>query len=314
MNSWQDEFGDAFARRRVLVTGSTGFIGRHLCEALVALGAEVHGVCRSAETVPFTYGYTGWAVDLADAEAVRATVARVTPQLVYHLAGRVAAGQELALVLPTLQANLVGSVHLLLAVTESPCDRTVVLGSSEELVGGSPNSPYAAAKLAASLYTDMFQHVYGIPSVMVRPFMTYGPRQGSTKLIPHTISRLLQDKPPRLTSGSRICDFVYVGDVVRGLLRAGIQPSIEGKAIELGTGVGTSIRDVVETLVELTGSRVRPEFGAVPDRIGEQPQVAAPQPTQELLAWQPVWSLRVGLMETVNWFRDQVEGPSHDAS
>jgi len=301
--SWRAEFGDSFAGRKVLVTGATGFIGWHLCEALVALGAEVHGLSRAACAENLVPGCEAWAVDLTDIEAVRMVVSKIQPQFVYHLAGIVTARQDPSLILPTLQNNLVGSIHLLLATAEIGCERMVVVGSSEEPTDGAPASPYAAAKVAASMYARMFHRVYRLPVVVVRPFMTYGPRQEPTKLVPYTLLALLHRENPRLSSGRRVCDFVYVLDVVRGLLKASIQPSLEGQTLDLGTGIGTSVRDMVELLVELCGSAAQPVFGALPDRLDERPQIADIDSTQRLLDWEPMWSLRDGLVETIEWYR-----------
>ena len=310
MYSWQAEFGNAFAERKVLVTGATGFIGWHLCEALVTLGAEVHGLSRAACAQNLPSGCQAWAVDLTNIEAVRAAVLKIQPQFIYHLAGMVTARQDLNLVLPMLQNNLVGTVHLLLAVAEIGCEHIVVVGSSEEpttsTTDDAPTSPYAAAKAAASMYARMFQRVYGLPVVVVRPFMTYGPRQEPMKLIPYAILALLHGESPHLSNGERVCDFVYVLDVVRGLLKAGVQPDLEGETVDLGTGEGTRVRDVVEFLVELIGSTVQPVFGALPDRIGERPHTAGRDATQRRLDWEPLWSLRDGLMETIEWYRARV--------
>lgn len=301
--SWQAEFGDSFAGRKVLVTGGTGFIGQHLCEALVALGAEVYGLSRTAQAQNLVRACKAWAVDLTDIEAVRAAVSKIQPQFIYHLAGMVTARQDLNLVLPMLQNNLVGTVYLLLAVAEIGCKRMVLVGSSEEPKAGTlddiPTSPYAAAKAAASMYARMFHKVYRLPVVVVRPFMAYGPRQEPTKLVPYTILALLHGENPRLSSGKRVCDFIYVLDVVRGLLKASMQPGLEGGTLDLGTGEGSSVRKVVELLVKLTGSTARPIFGALPDRLDERPQIADIDATRRLLDWEPLWSLRDGLVEAV---------------
>lgn len=304
--SWQAEFGDAFAEQKVLVTGATGFIGRHLCEALVALGAEVHRLALDACAENLVCDCKAWTVDLTDIEAVREAVSKIQPQFIFHLAGMVTARQDLNLVLPMLRNNLVGTIHLLLAVAQIDCERIVIVGSSEEPSDGVPTSPYAAAKAAASMYARMFHGVYGLPVVVVRPYLIYGPRQEPTKLIPYTILALLRGENPNLSSGRRVCDFTYVLDVVRGLLKAGIQPDLEGETVDLGTGAGTSVRDVVELLVELSGSKARPVFGAVPDRIGERAQVADRGATRRLLDWEPEWSLRDGLVETLKWYRARV--------
>jgi len=313
VHSWHAEVGDAVAGHRILVTGATGFIGRHLCEALEALGAEVTGASRTARLERLAPGYAAQAVDLTDAAAVRSLLAHTKPRLVYHLAGMVSARRDRDLVLPMLQANLLGTVHLLLAAAEAGCERVVILGSSEEPSGEAgdnfPTSPYAAAKTAATLYARMFWKVYGVPVVALRPFMIYGPGQERTKLIPYTILSLLRGQALHLTSGRRVCDFVYVLDVVRGLLQAGIRPGLEGATIDLGTGTGTTVREMVELLVALSGNRTRPVFGALDDRPWERPQVADSTPARQLLGWAPMWSLREGLTQTVAWYRNTIEAP-----
>ncbi len=293
------------------MTGATGFIGRHLCGVLEALGAEVTGASRTAHPENLPPRCAARTVDLTDAAAVRSLLAQTRPRLVYHLAGMVSARRDPDLTIPMLQANLLGTVHLLLAAAQTGCERVVTMGSSEELIGTAsddpPTSPYAAAKAAATLYARMFWKMYGVPVVVLRPFMIYGPGQERTKLIPYTILSLLRGEAPRLTSGHRMCDFVYVLDVVRALLQGGVRPKLEGAVIDLGTGTGTTVRELVELLVDLSGSRTRPVFGAIPDRLGERPQVADATAARQLLGWAPQWSLREGLTQTVAWYRNVVE-------
>lgn len=306
--SLTEEFGDAFSGRRALVTGATGFIGWHLASALVELGAEVHALARSAQQGSVPVGCKAWGVDLANLEPLRQAFRSVRPDIVYHVASVVDGRQDRDLVLPTLQANLVGAVQLALACDEAGCGHIVAVGSSEERDGEGasavPASPYAAAKTSASLYFRMFHRLFGLPVVLVRPFMTYGPRQAARKLIPYTIAALLRGEAPRLSSGSRVCDFVFVTDVVRGLLRAGLAHDTHGETFDLGTAIGTPVRDVVELVVELSGSAARPVFGAVPDRPGERPLVANGAPARARLGWEPCWSLRDGLTETIAWHRE----------
>lgn len=305
MHSWEAEFGDAFKGRRVIVTGATGFIGWHLCEALSLLGAKVWGLSRRASVGDTPHGWFQESVDLSEDEVVRKVLARLQPELIYHLAGMVTARQDKSLVLPMVHHNLLGTVHVLLAASEVGCEALICVGSSEEVLrdGLAPASPYAAAKSAGSLYARMFCQLYHLPVVIVRPFMVYGPRQETRKLIPYTMLSLLRQEPPHLSSGKRVYDFIYVLDVVRGLLKAGLEPQVRGEEIDLGTGSGTCIRDVVNLLVELTGSRARPVFGAVADRVGERSRIADWEKARKLLAWQPFWSLQDGLAETVAWYR-----------
>ena len=231
MASWHEEFGDVFRGERILVSGATGFIGRPLCEALLALGAEVHGLARAAERG--VAGVVPWSVDLRDAPAVESVCAVVRPTFVVHLAAQVTARQERELIRPMLEHNLLGSVNLLTAVMQGNCRRLVFCGSGEEPAGevrtAVPSAPYTAAKTAASLYARMFHRIYQLPVVLVRPFFTYGPRQEAIKLNPYTNHNLLRGESPKLSSANRLCDFIHVSDVIRGMLYAAMQPGIEGE-------------------------------------------------------------------------------------
>lgn len=311
MTSWTAEFGDEFRGRRVLVTGATGFIGRHLCQALVALGAEVTGLSRSAAPSNVPDRVTPLAVDLRRREEVEAALACARADLIFHLAGQVTARRDRELVIPMFEANAVGTVYLFMAALEAKCERFVLIGSSEASgseKGVYPRSPYAASKLVAEVYGQMFYRLYGLPVVCLRPFLTYGPWQEPTKLIPYTILTLLRGEKPLLTSGDRVCDAIYVGDVIGGLLMASLaSASLLGERIDLGTGKGITIRELVETVVRLFGSPSSPVFGALPDRPNEEAEVADRERTQSLLGWIPRWSLEEGLRETIMWYRQHAE-------
>ena len=101
------------------------------------------------------------------------------------------------------------------------------------------SSPYAAAKWAAAGYGRMFHSLYDTPVVILRPFMTYGPGQASTKLIPAVTLALLRASGPRLSSGRHRSDWVYISDVIEGFVAAATVPGIEGKTIDLGSGTLT---------------------------------------------------------------------------
>ncbi|HEV2968614.1 MAG TPA: NAD(P)-dependent oxidoreductase [Pirellulales bacterium] len=307
--SWHEEFGDAFRGERVLVSGATGFIGRPLCEALLSLGADVHGVARCAE-----HGVTGvvpWSIDLREAPQVDAVCAQIRPSFIFHLAAQVTARQERELIRPMLEHNLLGSVNLLTAVMQQRCRRFVFVGSGEEPAGemrmAVPSSPYTAAKTAASLYARMFQQVYQLPVTIVRPFLTYGPRQEPTKLIPYTIRKLLRGESPQLASANRLCDFIHVTDIVRGMLWAAVQAGIEGETFDLGTGEVVSIRAAVEMVARIIGAAAPVQFSPSPDRANEPPLIANLESSRRLLGWEPRWTLEAGLRATIDWYVGQHE-------
>ncbi len=124
-----------------------------------------------------------------------------------------------------------------MACTEIGCHRIVLAGSLEEpdldQGSGPPSSPYAAAKWASNAYARMFHDLYQTPVVTAKLFMVYGPEQNPRFLIPHVISSLLEGVAPKVSSGNRSVDWIYVDDVVSGLLAMADAPDIEGGTIDL---------------------------------------------------------------------------------
>jgi len=232
---------------------------------------------------------------------------QICADTIFHLAGSVTARQESELVMPMFQANSAATVHLLMASLKSKCRRLVLVSTSEASglkKGTEPNSPYAASKLVAEAYGRMFYRLYGLPVICVRPFLVYGPWQDKTKLIPYTILTLLHGQSPLLTSGDRVCDVVYVEDVVQGLLMASVSASgAVGEPIDLGSGKGITIRELVGVVAKIVGTSTSPVFGALSDRSYEGSEVADLGRAQSLLGWVPRWTLEDGLHETVAWYR-----------
>ena len=295
---------------KVLVTGASGFIGRRLCRRLRELGAEVEPASRQPAPDPGTPWHQ---VDLGAADQARRLMAAVRPDVVFHLASQVNEARERAVVISTFHANLASTVYLLDAAAEQGCRRFVQTGSLEEPEPGdpvsTPTSPYAAAKWSASAYGRMFHQLWGAPVVLARLFMVYGPEQRDlTKPVPHVIVSLLQGREPQLTSGKRPVDWVFVDDVVEGLVRVGVVPALEGQQVDLGSGRLVPVRTVVEQLYSLLAPGREPAFGALPDRPMEQVRVARTEESEELLGGAPVVPLDEGLARTVEWYRGELQG------
>jgi UDP-glucose 4-epimerase len=303
--SWDDEFGDRFKDKVILVTGASGFIGSFLCRVLIELGAQVHALSRS-QTLDAVPRDRVWQVDLTDLNSTQSAVSAIKPQLVYHLAGDVEGTQSVSRVLPTVQNNLLGTIHLLLATTPTLCECFISAGSSDEFFGDAPVSPYAVSKAAAAMYIHLFHKLVSLPVTVVRSYMGYGPYQARTKLIPSIILSLLNDTAPVLASPMRVCDLIYVADIVRGYLTVALQPNLQGKSVELGTGTGTTVVSLANLLAELTGKNLAPVF-KTPDRVEEISRVASHEQIKQMLNWEPRWSLREGLIETVAWYQERVE-------
>lgn len=301
------------AGARALVTGASGFIGRRLCRRLAAAGARVYGSSRTGELAgdELEGRSTG---DLADTGFARRLVEEARPDVLFHLASRVTGSREPEAVLPTFQANLASTVNLLLAAREAGCRRLVLAGSMEEPepapggVNAVPASPYAAAKGAASAYAAMFHALYGLAVVTARIFMVYGPGQRDLeKLVPYTVLALLRGERARFSSGRRPVDWIYVDDVVDGLIALAAAPGVEGERLDLGSGELTTVREVVERLAAIAGpaaSAASLAFGELADRPLEPSPGAGVERTRELTGWRPAVGLDDGLRRTFEWYRE----------
>ena len=234
------------------------------------------------------------------------------PDAVIHLAGAVRGDRTLDAVAPTLRTNLIATVELLEAATRLGCRRIVLSGSllEEPAAGGPevvPPSPYGASRAAASAYGRMFSRLFDAPVVILRPSFVYGPGQEATKLIPHVITALLEGRSPELSSGERLLDCVYAQDVARAYVEASRAPGLDGRTIDLGTGVLTSVRAIVEAIEREVGeTEAQPLFGRLAVRPLEQQVEVDVSRTAGILGWRATTTLEQGLSATVAAFRRQL--------
>ena len=303
-----------FSGKKVLVTGATGFIGPHLCQKLASIGARVIAVSRKPVKNLFqkTNNIQHYQVDFTNLDEVRVLFRKVEPEFIFHLAGLAAGSREVELIEPTFQSNLMTTINALIAVNEQKTSRLIVIGSMEEPAEDDidfiPSSPYAASKWAASNYARMFHSLYGTNLVIARLFMTYGPgNQPEKKLLPYVINNLLEGNAPKLSSGSRQIDWIYIDDVVEGLLSIAITPGIEGETIDIGSGSLITTRDFVRVIQKVSDTKTELHFGEQHERTNEQTKKANIESTFNKTGWKPVISLQEGLRKTVDWFKQQKE-------
>jgi len=299
--------------RRALVTGASGFIGTALCRKLIASGVEVHGVSRNppagADAQQQASKIQWWNADLVELEAAQSLIRAIRPDATFHLASLVTGSRSLGTVLPIFRNNFMTAFNLLISTAENSAGRIVLAGSFEEPdeVDSAPCSPYAAAKWSASGYARMFHALYQVPVVIAKIFMVYGPGQWDhTKLIPYVTISLLRGEAPKLSSGVRLVDWIYVDDVVDGLIRCAQSPGIDGRTVDLGSGEMHSIREIVEQLSDLVPSPAGPQFGALADRPLERSRKADIAGSYELVGWRPATALEAGLVSTIEWYKKQL--------
>jgi len=295
-----------------MVTGSHGFAGRHLVARLLADGHEVIGLVRAADADPERLPHE--VADLLDDEAVRQAVERVRPEVIYHLAAASSAGASLRAPLPTLSTNLLGTatvLHAALAISPSP--RVVNVTSSEvygaptdgqpltETSPTEPRNPYGVSKLAAHHLAMQLHRTAGLDVVEARPFNHLGPGQRLGFVAPDFASQVAAiaagQREPVIRVGdlSAERDFSDVRDIVDGYV-ALAEHGVSGEVYHLCSGRPTSIREILDTLIERSGVQVAVEPDPERLRPNEVPRVVGSfEKVRRLCGWTP----RRGLAETL---------------
>ncbi len=294
---------------KILVTGASGFIGSALCKKLSNHGAIVYGTTRQKVREKSNIKWeTG---DLTNTDFVNNLIKNICPDFIFHLASYVTGSRDVEHVLPTFKNNLLTTVNLLSAVHTNikKSKRIIIIGSSEEpnLDEGNaiPASPYASAKIASSNYARMFYNLYGTPVSIAKIFMVYGPGQKDhNKLLPYVILNTFSGEPPKVSSGNRLIDWIYLDDVVDGLINMlDSSFNIHGKTIDLGSGELISVKEITNLTINLINPKLKAYFGAVEDRPFEQTRVANIEKTHQQINWRPKIDLEEGLIKKIVFFK-----------
>lgn len=304
---------------RVLVTGATGFVGSHLARRLVGLGREVAVTVRGGSNLAriddCRHALRLLPADLSDAAAVKSAVRDFRPQVIYHCAAYGAYADMQDQIVEIAQANVMGTLNLLTAAAEIGFDLFVNTGSSgeygicdrpmaEEMLPV-PLNPYGASKVATAAFCGALARSRDWPVVTLRVFSPYGPMDDRSRFIPKVIDTLLAGDEMRLSSGDEARDYFYIDDLIDlYLLLPERSPSWRGEVLNGGSGVQTTIRDIVSTVAEVTGSTSPLCWGAFPSRNFDN-NIWLADPTRVVAEtnWRPKVALREGLARTIEWHR-----------
>jgi UDP-glucose 4-epimerase len=303
---------------RVAVTGSTGFIGMHLLRALHEAEAEIVAVVTAGEhierldSLPFSVERI-----VVDTTGIGDAIRQAKAQYVIHLSAFVSTERSLDALEKTVQQNLLPTISLLAAASETDVARVVLMGSCEEYshnttpfdttLATDPSSPYGASKAAATAYARMFTNTFKLPTVVLRPSVVYGPGQSSRMLISQVMKALSENHTIAVTEGKQTRDFVYVKDVVDAIILSLSLPGMEGKIWNIGSGEAITVRDCLERIEQITGCPGLIEYGKRPYAQGEIFRYELKlKETYAAFNWRPSVTLDDGLRRTWESIRNKV--------
>ena len=315
-------------KKKILVTGSDGFIGSHLVEGLIDKGYQIR-----AFVYYNSFNSWGWldslpkeklnqidvfAGDIRDPNGVRKAMQGM--DMVFHLAALIAIPFSYHSPDSYVDTNIKGTLNVLQAARDAGCERVLVTSTSEvygtaKYVPIDENhpfqgqSPYSATKIGADRIAESFYRSFNTPITIVRPFNTYGPRQSARAVIPTIITQLLAGSTEiRLGSIHPTRDFSYVSDTVAGFIAIAESKATIGEELNIASQQEISIGQLASEIIDQINPtarivsedvRIRPEKSEVERLLGSNEKI------RRLTGWQPEHSLKRGIRETIEWFRDE---------
>lgn len=309
---------------RILVTGGAGFIASHVAEAYLAAGHEVAVVDDLSTGFKKNLDPRSrfWQVDIRSAELAR-VVADFRPDVISHHAAQMSVSASARDPRHDADINILGSLNLLEAAVRSEVRRVIFASTGGAVYGDSvsvptdeaavpqPISPYGVAKLAVERYLHAYHAMHGLRVVALRYSNVYGPRQsphGEAGVVAIFSRAILEGRELTVNGdGGQTRDYVYVGDVVRANMLATEMMLGQGfPIVNIGTGVETSVIDIVRQLREIAGRAVTWRHG--PSRSGEQRRsVLDCTLAKQVLGWEAATDFRTGLTRTFEWFKNTLK-------
>jgi len=307
-----------------LVTGGAGFIGSHIVERLLEEGKRVRvldnfstGFAHNLQ--PFEGRIEVVKGDICSFETCQRAMEGV--EAVYHLAARASVPRSVEFPRECNEANVTGTLNLLVAARDAGVRRFVNSASSSaygdtpvmpkaEHMTPTPLSPYAVSKLAAEHYCTCFARVYGMETISLRYFNVFGPRQDPDSayaaVIPAFVSRLLRgERPIVYGDGEQSRDFCFVENVVSANRAAVESPRLSGEVVNIACGQSATLNEILALLNELLGTSAQADYQ--PARVGDvKHSLAALDEAKRVIGYEPKVLFREGLTRSIAWYRENL--------
>jgi nucleoside-diphosphate-sugar epimerase len=303
-------------KRVFLITGGTGFVGSLLTRRLVNNKEEVHLIVRKESRFwrirDILDSVTCHVADLSDTKILKKIVNKIKPTVIYHLAtcGAYSYQDEADRIVKT---NILGTWNLLMATASVDYELFVNTGSSSEYGFKQfkmreidllePASYYAATKCSQTLLCYHIARDEKKPIVTLRPFSVYGPYEEPTRFIPTLMKTLYFEGRMDLVSPAISRDYIYADDLLGAYLLIDKLKKYRGEIFNIGTGIQSSIKQVIETALGVTGKAANFRWGHMKKRSWDTTNwVADISKARQLLGWMPHINLEDGLFLTWKWF------------
>lgn len=298
--------------KRVLLTGATGFIGRHCIEPLLSRGYEIHAVSSrdSEDNSPEVFWHR---VDLMDSGRVSSLMDEVRPTHLLHLAWFVEPGEYVS---SLENFRWVGaSLDLFQAFARCGGERVVSAGTcfeydlkygycSERLTPPNASTPYASCKHALQIMQSSFAEQAGISAAWGRVFFLYGPHEHPARLVSSVARAVLRNEAAPCSHGEQIRDFLHVSDVADAF--AALLDSDVSEAVNIASGRPIAIKDVVYEIAGKVGRRDLIKLGARPAPANDPPLLVADVGRlRGEVGWTPEYDLDRGIEQTMDWWKER---------
>ena len=303
---------------RVLVTGGAGFIGSHVADGFLARGdtVAVFDDLSSGRREFVDSRIRLHVGDIAEPGAIDRCIAEFEPELVSHHAAQIDVRASVREPAFDARVNILGSIALLEACTRHGVRKVIYASTGGALYGEArflpateehpinPEAPYGASKHAVEHYLYLWKRIHGLDYTVLRYPNVYGPRQnphGEAGVNAIFIGLMLDGQRPHIFgTGDQVRDYLYVSDVVRANLLAADRGSDD--VLNIGTGVGTSVNDIVRALNVALGTQLEPVYE--PARPGEIQRIYLDASrARSVLGWAAEVAFADGLSRTVAWHR-----------
>jgi nucleoside-diphosphate-sugar epimerase len=312
-----------YAGASVLVTGGSGFIGSHLVRALVSQGAEVHAfvrpsssIDRLADCIDKVRIHHG---SVEDYDSVAHCITAASPRFIFHLAADMTtrhAGVAWDAVDRAIGRNLIGTLNIVrAAATLTTGVKSLIRTGSLAEYGTAPfpfvehqrerpASAYSASLAATAQFCQALQAELDFQLVTLRLALVYGPGQSTAFFVPQFIESCLNGSQFDMTDGTQMRDLVYVDDIVRGFMMAGLTTGLRGELINLATGKEHTLNDIAGIIARLVGTTPHISRGKERGGVSDLEHfVGSPDHAAGTLNWSPTVELEDGLRRTVEWQR-----------